>query len=280
MLSTIELAIEAFVQELRDGYRRSWGDLEPELPSIIAWVASSALERISRSDALYHNVEHTILVSLVGQELLRGQHIKEGGVSPRDWLQVMVSLLCHDIGYVRGVCRQDHGLTCATGKGNESVTLSPGVTDAALSPYHVDRSKLFVEERFGGVPRIDVAAVMRNIQCTTFPVPADEDPREFAGYPSLVRAADLIGQLSDPRYLTKIPALFYEFEETGVNRALGYRHPDDLRRNYPRFYWNGVYPYIKERLVYLSQTQRGLQIRANLFSNVFMVEHEADFGGD
>jgi hypothetical protein len=31
-------------------------------------------------------------------------------------------------------------------------------------------------------------------------------------------------------------------------------------------------------LVYLAQTQRGQQMRANLFSNVFMVEHEESFG--
>ena len=86
--------------------------------------------------------------------------------------------------------------------------------------------------------------------------------------------SDLIGQLSDPRYLNKIPALFHEFEETGVNAKLGYKHPGDLRRNYPKFYWSGVYPYLTDALHYLSLTQYGKQIRANLFANVFQVEHE------
>jgi hypothetical protein len=277
MLSTVEVAVEAFVGQLRDGYRRTWGDVEPETPSIIAWAAATALEVISQSDALYHDVEHTIHVTLVGQELLRGQHIKRGGVSPSDWLQVIVSLLCHDIGYVRGICRRDSGLVCATGNGDECVTLGEGATDAALTPWHVERGKLFVEERFGRAPRIDVEAVKRNILGTRFPVPGSGEPCAPDGYPALVRAADLIGQLSDPRYLKKIPALFYEFEETGVNRALGYRHPGDLRRNYPRFYWGCVHPHIGPMLDLLSLTERGLQVRANLFSNVFMVEHEAGF---
>ena len=30
-----------------------------------------------------------------------------GSVNPRDWLHFIVSLLCHDIGYVRGICRGD-----------------------------------------------------------------------------------------------------------------------------------------------------------------------------
>lgn len=275
MLSTVEVTIDAFVRELRDGYRRTWVDVEPEIPSIVAWAASTALEVIAQSDALYHDVEHTIHVTLVGQELLRGLHIRRGGVTPSDWLQVMVSLLCHDIGYVRGICRRDSGLTCATGSGDECVTLAEGATDAALTPWHVERGRLFVEERFGRAPRIDVESVKRNVLGTRFPVPAAEEPRDPDAYPRLVRAADLIGQLSDPRYLKKIPALFYEFEETGVNRKLGYRHPGDLRRNYPRFYWGCVYPYVADMLDLLTLTHRGQQARASLFSNVFTVEHEA-----
>src|SRR6185436_76010 len=99
----------------------------------------------------------------------------------------------------------------------------------------------------------------RNIEHTRFPVPAADDERDL-GYPAVVRAADLIGQLSDPRYLSKIPALFYEFQETGVAARLGYQHPGDLRRNYPRFYWSGVFPFVQEALAALAVTQRGRQM--------------------
>jgi len=274
MLNTVQLQISSFRVELEACYRRMYGNAHPEYPEILAWVGATALEIIANTDALYHDVEHTMMVTLVGQEIVRGKHIREGGVSPEDWLHVMVSLVCHDIGYVRGVCRQDRGMTCATGKGDETITLAPGSTDAALTPYHVDRGKLFVRERFHHHKVIDIERVLRNIEPTRFPVPAGEDPHDVEGYPGLVRAADLIGQLSDPRYLPKIPALFYEFEETGVNERLGYKHPGDLRRNYPRFYWNGVFPYVQEALRYLGVTQEGQQMRANLYANVFTVEHE------
>ena len=36
-------------------------------------------------------------MTLVGQEILRGRHISVGGVTPRDWLHFIVSLLCHDM---------------------------------------------------------------------------------------------------------------------------------------------------------------------------------------
>jgi hypothetical protein len=195
-------------------------------------------------------------------------------VSAEDWLQVSVSLLCHDIGYVKGVCKGDRDAHCVTGVGDATVDLPAGATDAALTPFHVDRGKLFVQERFAGHHLIDVEQVKRCIEPTRFPVPDPDDEQGAGGYPALVRAADLIGQLSDPRYLKKIPALFFEFEETGVNRKLGYLSPADLRRSYPKFYWNSVFPYIKDALEYLSLTQTGQQIKANLYANVFVVEHE------
>lgn len=274
MFNPTELLISNFVQQLKAGYRRTYGGWKHDYEDILGWAGNMALENIANSDALYHNVEHTILVTLVGQEIMRGRHIREGGVSCEDWLHYIISLLCHDIGYVRGVCRQDRDGLYATGKDGAMVSLPPGASDAGMTPYHVDRGKLFIEERFGAHKLIDAEVIKRNIELTRFPVPKDSDHQSTINYPGMVRAADLIGQLSDPRYLQKISALFYEFEETGANKALGYRHPGDLRQNYPKFYWHGVYPYIKEAVHYLGLTQEGKQIIANLYANVFRVEHE------
>lgn len=274
MFNATEILISNFVKNIREGYSRTYGGWKADYADIIGWAGSMALENIANSDALYHNVEHTILVGLVGQEILRGKHIREGGVSCEDWLHYVISLVCHDIGYVKGVCRQDGNGMYATGQEGAMVSLPPGASDASLTPYHVDRAKLFVDERFGGHKLIDAEVIKRNIELTRFPVPKAEDHQDTIYFPGLVRAADLIGQLSDPRYLNKITSLFYEFEETGTNKALGYRHPGDLRKNYSKFYWNGVYPYVKDALHYLSLTQEGKQIVANLYCNVFVVEHE------
>jgi hypothetical protein len=274
MFNPTEILINAFVQQLKAGYRKTYGNLKSDYADIIAWAGSMALENIANSDALYHDVEHTILVTLVGQEILRGKHIREGGVLPEDWLHFMISLACHDIGYVRGVCRQDQDNLCATGINGTEIILPPGATDAALTFYHVDRGKLFIEERFGGHALLDTETIKRNIELTRFPVPAAEDHQDTANYPGLVRASDLIGQLSDPRYLKKITALFYEFDEIGMNKLLNYNTPGDLRQNYPQFYWKTVYPYIQPALRFLNLTQQGQQITASLYANVFMMEHE------
>jgi len=274
MFNPTELLINNFVGQIKAGYHRTYGGSKRDYGEIIAWAGGMALENIANSDALYHNVEHTILVTLVGQEILRGKHIREGRVSADDWLHFIISLLCHDIGYVKGVCRQDYGGRYATGVDGACVELPFSASDASLTAYHVDRAKLFVTERFGGHPLINAAIISKNIELTRFPVPTTEDHKDTINYPGLLRSADLIGQLSDPRYLKKISALFYEFEETGVNKVLGYSHPGDLRRNYPKFYWTSVYPFVKDALYYLSLTQQGQEIIAHLYANVFVIEHE------
>ena len=281
MFNPTEVLIDAFGAELRAGYRRMYGGLKPDYEDIICWAGGLSLENIANSDALYHNVEHTVLVTLVGQEILRGKHMREGGVTPEDWLLYIISLLCHDIGFVRGVCRGDRRdlNQYATGKDAQMATLPDGCSDASLNPWHVDRGKLFIRERFAQHKLIDADIISRNIELTRFPVPSSEDHQDTRHFPGLVRAADLIGQLSDLRYLRKSVALFYEFEEIGTNKFLGYKTPGELRTNYPKFYWKSIYPYVRDALRYLSLSQYGKQIIANLYAHVFVVEHDmADDG--
>jgi hypothetical protein len=274
MFNPTQLVIDAFVDELRKSYQRTYGVLEPEYPNIIAYVGRIALENISQTDAPYHDMYHTIMVTTVGQEILKGKQISEGGVSPRDWLHFTVSLLCHDIGYVRGVCRGDSKGSYVINDKGETVSLKPGATDASLTPYHVARGKLFVEERFGRAKFIDLEMVRANIEHTRFPVP-EGDGSNVSQYPSLVRAADLIGQLADPDYLRKVGGLYHEFEETGINTKFGYKNADDLRRSYPGFFWKVVSPLIQDGLKHLRRTQEGRQWLANLYAHVFEEEHHS-----
>ena len=102
MFNPTLIVIEAFICELRRMYERTYGILEPNYPGILNFTAQLALENIATSDAAYHDVDHTIMVTLVGQEILRGRHISVGGVTPHDWLHFIVSLLGRDIGTYAG----------------------------------------------------------------------------------------------------------------------------------------------------------------------------------
>jgi hypothetical protein len=275
MFNPTQIIIEAFVSELSIMYERIYSLLEPNYPGIIGFVARLALENIANSDAAYHDINHTIMVTLVGQEILRGRHISEGGVTPRDWLHFIVSLLCHDIGYVRGICAGDRDGRYVINARGDTIALPTGATDAAMTPYHVERSKLFVHERFGRVAlaHIDNREIEANIEHTRFPVPEDEVHAPTNDFPGLLRAADLIGQLADVNYLRKTSALFSEFRETGASEKLGYTSAADLRAAYPAFFWQVVRPYIDSALRYLHVTQEGKLWIANLYANVFSTEH-------
>ena len=273
MFNPTTIVIDAFVETLKESYERVYGLLDPEYGNVARFVGRISLENIANSDAAYHDVNHTIMVTQVGIEILRGKQISEGGVSTKNWLHFVVSLLCHDIGYIRGVCRGDTPGNYVRNLSGDTVAIDEGATDAALTPYHVQRSQIFVRERFKDNPLIDSKIVEANIVSTEFPVPQKESARNSNEYAGLLRAADLIGQLADLNYERKQAALFHEFQETGTNEVLGYKSPADLRVNYPKFFWNAVFPFIGEALRYLNVTQEGKQWVANLYANVFAQEH-------
>ncbi len=275
MLNCQKIVIDRFVRSLKSAYRQAFGDLDHDYLDVLLWAGRLATENIANGNALYHNVEHTIMVTLAGQAILQGKQLSEGGVTPRDWLHFMLAALCHDIGYVSGVCRQDRNGLCASGVDGGTIPAPVDGTDVTLTPYHVDRGKLFVQERFGGRLLVDVDAstICDYIEMTRFPVPDDEYHKDTRGPAGLLRAADFIGQLGDPNYLRKIPALYYEFAEIGTLERTGYRSPGQMRRQFGQFYWRVVRPYVEDALRYLRITHVGKQWIANLHAHVFDVEH-------
>jgi hypothetical protein len=50
--------------------------LEPIFPDVIAFIARAAIENIANSDAPYHNAEHTMMVTLVGQSCVANTSVR------------------------------------------------------------------------------------------------------------------------------------------------------------------------------------------------------------
>lgn len=274
MFNPVSVIIDAFINELRAQYLKSFPIEEPHFADIIQINGQMALETLANTDAPYHDLTHTIMVTQVGQEILRGRLLCQGDVSPADWLHFVISLLYHDVGYIRGVCRADRGGRYIINQQGDTITPPPGATDAFMTPYHVDRGKIFVQERFGNTLYIDADMIVRNIELTRFPVPDASDYQELDDYPGLVRSADLIGQMADPQYIQKLSKLFIEFKETGEAKRLGYRNAAQLRAAYPKFYWDVVQPFIETGMRFLRKTQAGQQWVANLYNHIFTEEHE------
>jgi hypothetical protein len=268
MITVPELAAEALGSFLTTHLSRRFGSTHANLIEAVPSAARLALECIGNSDALYHNIEHTMLVTLVGYDIMKGRSLFTS-TSASDYAHLIVACLFHDIGFVRGILTGDDEDGYVTDAEGGKVKISRGSSDAALMPYHVERSKLFVMDRIGKSHFLDPARISRAIEFTRFPIPAEDDEEG-----SLARAANLIGQLGDPHYLQKANALYYEFEEVGMNKQLGYASPADLMDLYPQFYFSSVSPYLQTAIRYLNVTSSGRMWIAGLYSNVFRAERE------
>src|SRR5215831_5107781 len=278
MITLPALAAEALGSFLASDMKDRFGSSHARLAELIPFAARLALECIGNSDALYHNVEHTMLVTLVGHDIFKGRALSQR-LTPTDYSNFIVACLAHDIGYVRGVVKGDEDNGYVVDGAGRKVSLPRGSSDAALGPYHVERSKLFVLDRLAAVEELDGTRIARAIEFTRFPYSSPTKEEEFVEEGSLLRAADLIGQLGDPHYLRKANALYYEFEEMGLNKQLGYESPSDLVDKYPQLYWTDISPHIQAALHYLNVTSSGRQWIAGLYSNVFRAERELRHSG-
>jgi hypothetical protein len=275
MMTLPELATDALEEFLRSYMRRRFDSSQTSFVEIVPAAARTALECIGNSDALYHNVEHTLLVTLAACDILRGRALHTPMASG-DYAHVIIACLAHDIGYVRGLFRDDDADGFVIDSTGTKVTLPRGSSDAGLMPYHVDRSKLYVMQRINGNMPLDKQRIADAIEGTRFP---SREGQEFDEEASIVRAADFIGQLGDPNYIRKANALYHEFEEVGMNRQLGYESPADIVNRYPQFYWNIVAPHIQTEIRYLNMTSSGRQWIASLYANVFRAEREISLSG-
>ena len=176
MITIPELAAEALGSHLAERMGRRFGSTDAGLIELVQSAARLALDCIGNSDALYHNVEHTMLVTLVGYDILSGRQLLiETNAS--DFAHLIFACLFHDIGYVRGILKGDSADGyIVDAKGNKA-ELPRGSSDAALMPYHVDRSKLFVLDRVAKDKSLDATRIANAIECTRFPPPhgADEE---------------------------------------------------------------------------------------------------------
>lgn len=92
-------------------------------------VARPTLECIGNSDALYHDIEHTMLVALVGHDIL-GRTLQRTTTAD-DYANFILASLTHDIGYVRGIVQGDGDDAYVADLKGRKVQLPVGSSDAA-----------------------------------------------------------------------------------------------------------------------------------------------------
>ena len=81
MMTIPELAADELEEFLGSYMRRRFGSSQMRLAECVTSAARMAIECIGNSDALYHNVEHTLLVTLAGHAIFRGRALELPGTS-------------------------------------------------------------------------------------------------------------------------------------------------------------------------------------------------------
>ncbi len=152
-------------------------------------------------DTEYHNLKHTTDTFLAMARIIHGAILKGHHFSKRGVRLGLASALLHDSGYI--LANDETG---------------PG---ALYTLVHIDRSIDFLKKycRKKGYSREEMAKCDAILRCTGLNVRIDEIRflnREHEMLGKMLGAADLLGQMADRTYLEKLPFLYLEFKEAGI----------------------------------------------------------------
>ena len=106
MITIPELVAQALGSFLTSDTRSRFGASHARLAEVVPFAARLTLDCIGNSDALYHNIEHSMLVTLAGHDILMGRQMLRA-TTAEDYANFILACLAHDIGYVRGILQGD-----------------------------------------------------------------------------------------------------------------------------------------------------------------------------
>ena len=183
------------------------------------------------SNTRYHNLEHSMMVTLATARLTHGC-VKAGQqFDPGNILLGLLAALYHDSGLIQ--TKQDR-------KG----------TGAKYTIGHEDRSVKFMRKNLSGkkFSKTQMDDCGHLIRCTNLNIEIKDIPfrsteSEILG--KIVGSADLLAQMADRNYLEKLILLFKEFEEAGIP---GFDSEGELLEKTEGFYKNVASKRLKKDL--------------------------------
>jgi hypothetical protein len=189
----------------------------------------------SRCDTAYHDLQHSLEVTLAMARLLDGyERARADGpeIGERLFQLGVICALYHDIGYIRRANDTRHA------------------NGAEYTPIHVSRGGRFLKEylpKIGMEDFADVAGAILHFTGYETPVSQIKVPDPiFRLIGSLLGSADIIAQMSDRCYLEKCrDRLYPEFVRGGITvrrteagEEVVFASAEDLLRKTPGFYRN------------------------------------------
>lgn len=225
-------------QEVRHIFRSLYPDASVELIdrsfSDVTRLFHGEYPGYRACDTTYHNLQHTMDVSLAMARLMDGyerSRARAESIGSRLFTFGVITALLHDIGYLRHVndTRHENG--------------------AEYTLKHVSRGGRFIEDYMTNIGMIDLAPVARQIVHFTGyerPVHLIRVPNGmFRAIGNMLGTADIIAQMADRCYLEKCrDRLFLEFVAGGLaardqsdsRHSVVFKSVEDLMARTPTFY--------------------------------------------
>ena len=85
MLNLQRVVIDYAVNELRSALIKTYSEMEQQLGNIMVWSCHLALENIANSDALYQDLDHTVMVATAGQAILKESTCRKKALHRETW---------------------------------------------------------------------------------------------------------------------------------------------------------------------------------------------------
>ena len=271
MFRPSDMVIDAFVGFALESHAAAFPAADPSHARAMERALRMALPRIATGTSLYHNLDHTITVVQVGQDLLRGRIIRDGDISSEDWVHVVSGLACLFVGFCQGAVRGDNGQCRVVDTLGATITLARGVSDGGLWVHYVERSKLFVRERFSTDPVLSAGRLVELIEAARFPPLGDDLHSD--GSCSIMLSSHLIGGLASPRFRKKLTPLWVEMGESELREGFGFATRADFTAGYVEWFWKRFEPFIPDGMELLTHTGAGREWLANLRAHVLREEH-------
>ncbi len=275
MLANDELTSRNILHRIKTIYERNYktddtGIVEEVLADVID-LFNGKRRGFQKCDIKYHNLFHTLQTVQPFIEIIDGWN--RSGITPeisKEYFDSgIISVLLHDTGYIKGEGDMEG-------------------TGAKYTFIHIQRSIDFANTYLSdkGFDAQSVLRIANAIRCTGIApvfenISFNSEEERIIGH--ALGAADLLGQMSAPDYLEKLPLLFAEFEEAyrheGIDnvlrmgiRAFGSAH--DLLINTAQFYKNVA----MERLVTMGSMHTYIPLHYETSGNPYIEAIEKNIG--
>ena len=99
-----QILTNALSDDLTKSFAEQFPDAAQEYTAFLRDAVSLATKHLTQTSASYHDADHTVMVVMAGQDILRGKAL-DGTLRATDWIHGITAMLFHDIGYSRTACR-------------------------------------------------------------------------------------------------------------------------------------------------------------------------------